>query len=138
VLEVGRIVLEGIDLIAARYRQWMAAIRDRDLETILSIYADHATYMPPGREKVSGREALRSVWSGYLQRKSFVAEYTPDIRVSHSGDMAYDIGRYKISMIKVEGPVSFVGKYVVVWERTEGVWRAVLDMDNDNGPSLRP
>ena len=116
----------------------MAAIRDRDLETILSIYADHATYMPPGREKVSGREALRSVWSGYLQRKAFVAEYTPDIHLSPSGDMAYDIGRYKISMTKEEGPVTFVGKYVVVWERIEGLWKAVLDMDNDDGPSVRP
>jgi ketosteroid isomerase-like protein len=124
-----------IDLITERYQQWMAAIRQRDLETILSIYADHATYMPSGRPKASGREALRAIWGSYLQRQNFVAEYTPDIHVSSGGDMAYDIGCYKISMTKESVPVTFVGQYVVVWERIDDTWKAILDMDNESGPS---
>ncbi|MCW5669093.1 MAG: DUF4440 domain-containing protein [Hydrogenophaga sp.] len=126
---------DAVAAITQRYQEWMKAIRDRDLETILSIYAEDATYMPPGRPLATGRENLRAVWGGYLQRKDFVAEYTPTLHVSDAGDMAYDIGHYRISMTKDEGPVSFVGKYVVVWKKVAGQWRAMLDMDNDNGPA---
>lgn len=125
---------DAVAAITQRYQEWMKAIRERDLEGILSIYADDATYMPPGRPLASGSAKLREVWGGYLQRKDFIAEYTPTLHVSDAGDMAYDIGRYRISMTKDEGPVSFVGKYVVVWQKLNGQWRAMLDMDNDNGP----
>lgn len=119
--------------IQERYQAWMRAIRERDLDTILDIYADHATYMPPGRPQASGREALRQVWGGYLQREDFAARYTPTLHLSAGGDMAYDIGAYEISMKKEGRPVSFTGKYVVVWQRIDGRWKAVVDMDNDNG-----
>lgn len=125
---------DPVDAIRERYAQWMRAIKERDLETILDIYAEHATYMPPGRPKASGRAALREVWGGYLQRKDFTAVYTPTIHVSEGADMAYDIGHYRISMTRDEGPVSFEGKYVVVWQLIAGRWQAVVDMDNDNGP----
>ena len=67
---------DAVAAITQRYQEWMKAIRDRDLETILSIYADDATYMPPGRPMATGSAKLREVWGGYLQRKNFVAEYT--------------------------------------------------------------
>lgn len=123
----------AVAAIEQRYQEWMKAIRERDLDGILGIYADHATYMPPGSHKASGTDALRKIWGGYLQREDFVALYTPTIHVSDAGDMAYDIGHYKISMKKEGKPVSFEGKYVVVWQLIAGQWRAVLDMDNDNG-----
>jgi len=122
-----------VTAITERYHQWMKAIRDRDLGTIISIYADHATYMPSGKMKARGQEALRNIWNAYLQRKDFVAEYTPDIHVSQSGDMAYDIGHYKISMTKDEESITLSGKYVVVWELIGGTWKAVVDIDNDDG-----
>jgi ketosteroid isomerase-like protein len=121
--------VEDVAAIEQRYQAWMKAIRERDLDGILGIYADHATYMPPGSQKASGTDALRKIWGGYLQREDFVALYTPTIHVSDAGDMAYDIGHYKISMKKEGKPVSFEGKYVVVWQLIDAQWRAVLDMD---------
>ena len=83
-------------------------------------------------------EAQFATWESFVgDIKDFVAEYTPTLHVSDAGDMAYDIGRYRISMVKDEGPVSFVGKYVVVWKKVDGQWRAMLDMDNDNGPEAQ-
>lgn len=122
-----------IDHLRGRYADWMKAIRERDLEAILGIYADHATYMPPGRPKAQGKEALRAVWGGYLQRRDFVAEYAPTLTVAHGGDMAYDIGHYRITMVLDSGPVEYVGKYVVVWQLLDGRWQAVVDIDNSNG-----
>ncbi|MCJ0766191.1 YybH family protein [Variovorax terrae] len=123
------------DVIKARYKAWMEAIRNKDLDTVMDMYADDATYMPPGRKPIVGKAAVRQNWAAYLQRDSFVANYTPTIQVSQSGDMAFDIGHYEISMKKDGQPVTFVGKYVVVWRLIDGQWKAVVDIDNDNGPS---
>lgn len=97
----------AIAAILARYQHWMQSIRERDLEAILDIYADNATYMPPGKPAFSGKQALREVWAGYLQREDFVASYVPTLHLCDAGDMAYDIGRYRIAMKKEGLPVSF-------------------------------
>ena len=109
------------------------ARRDAEIVRSLSLRPDRQT-RPSRRPKASGTAALREVWGGYLQREAFTAVYTPTIHVSQQGDMAYDIGHYRISMKKEGVPVSFEGKYVVVWELIDGRWKAVLDMDNDDGP----
>ena len=125
----------AVTAILERYQHWMRSIRARDLDAILDLYADDATYMPPGKPAFSGKQALREIWSSYLQRDGFVASYFPTIQLSAAGDMAYDIGRYQISMEKEGRPVAFEGKYVVVWKLVDGLWKAVVDIDNDNGLS---
>lgn len=123
----------AVGAIEGRYKAWMEAIRMKDLDTIVDMYADDAMYMPPGRPPLSGKAAVRENWAGYLQRDSFEAVYTPTIQVSEAGDMGYDIGHYEISMKKEGKPVTFVGKYVVVWKFINGQWKAAVDIDNDNG-----
>lgn len=125
----------SVSAILERYQQWMQAIRMHDIEAILDIYADDATYMPPGKPAFSGKQALREIWASYLQREEFVASYFPVIHLSDAGDMAYDIGRYLISMKKDGRQLTFEGKYVVIWKLVEHRWKAVVDMDNDNGPT---
>ncbi|MNK53295.1 hypothetical protein D3C87_722480 [compost metagenome] len=123
---------QAVQQIQALYGDWMRAIRERNLDAIVANFSDHMTYMPPGRPKASGKAYVREVWAGYLQRKNFVAHYEPTIHVSEKGDMAYDIGAYRITMDNDQGPVEFTGKYVVIWELISGQWKAVLDMDNSN------
>ena len=126
----------AIDLIMERYQAWMQAIRNRDLEAILDIYADDATYMPPGKPAFVGKQSLREIWGSYLQREDFAANYFPTIHVSDAGDMAYDTGRYRITMKKEGRPTAFDGKYVVVWRLIGSQWQAVVDIDNDSGSSV--
>lgn len=125
----------AVEAITARYGEWMTAIRNGDLEAILDIYADDATYMPPGRASCTGKQRLREVWSSYLQREAFSAEYFPSLHLSDAGDMAYDIGHYRISMKKNGVDTAFEGKYVVVWKKLSDQWKAMVDIDNDNDPA---
>ena len=125
----------AVEAIRERYKVWMEAIRVKDLNRIADIYADDATYMPPGRKPLIGKAAIRENWAGYLLRDGFTAKYTPTIQVSKAGDMAFDIGHYEISMKKDGQSLTFVGKYVVVWRLDNGQWKAVADIDNDNGLS---
>lgn len=86
----------------------MRAIKERDLESILDIYADDATYMPPGRSPSAGKAALREVWASYLQREAFAAlsncfmkilehgHLRPTYRVTNGG--APEIGHVQVTV----------------------------------------
>ena len=56
------------------------------------------------------------------------------IHVSDDGTMAYDVGTYRLAYDGPSGRVEDNGKYLVVWERRDGEWKAVADMINTARP----
>ena len=48
--------------------------------------------------------------------------------------MAYDVGTYRLAYDGPSGPVEDNGKYLVVWEKRDGEWKAVADMINTDRP----
>jgi ketosteroid isomerase-like protein len=57
------------------------------------------------------------------------------IKVAHSGDLAYEIGTYSLSYDGDQGRVQDMGKYLVVWEKVDGDWKAMVDTDNSDLPA---
>ena len=47
--------------------------------------------------------------------------------VSEAGDMAYCYGT---TLLKVKGAADTPGKYVSVWRKVDGEWRAVIEINN--------
>ncbi|WP_281718804.1 YybH family protein [Pandoraea apista] len=113
-----------------RYEDWMSAIVSKDIDVIESLYADDAVYMPPGRARCVGKAAVVANWKMYFERADFQARYTPQLDVSASEDVAYDIGTYRLTLTRAGEPVEVVGKYVVVWKKLAGEWRVSVDIDN--------
>ena len=54
---------------------------------------------------------------------------TDKVEVARSGDIAYDVGSYALTMSDPEGkPVTQKGRYVVVWKKaTDGTWKVAVD-----------
>ena len=44
--------------------QWQEAAKAKDLDHFLSFYAEDAMVFPPNAPLVSGKDAIRSLWSG--------------------------------------------------------------------------
>jgi ketosteroid isomerase-like protein len=66
----------------------------------------------------------------------FDLTFTPEqIIVSSSGDMALDRGTFKLAVAPKGTPMSDTGKYVVVWRKTGGEWKAVADIFNSDLPA---
>lgn len=57
------------------------------------------------------------------------------IEASSSGDLAYEIGTYQLSFEKGGQRVDDRGKYVVVWKRIDGAWKAAADILNSDLPA---
>jgi len=53
------------------------------------------------------------------------------IEVARSGDLAYEIGTYELTGNDAKGrPQTAKGKYVVVWKKQAGSWKAAADIFN--------
>jgi ketosteroid isomerase-like protein len=59
------------------------------------------------------------------------------VEVARSGDLAYAIGTYTLTMKDSQGkPIADRGKFMEVWKRQpDGKWKAVADTYNSDLPS---
>ena len=117
--------------------RWLELIRAKDAAAIASsIYAPGGALMPPNSPAAIGTSAVQQGWQGMFDTPGFALTFEPqEIVVSSSGDMAYDRGTYRFSATPESGAITDSGKYVVVWRKIGGQWRAVADIFNSNSPA---
>jgi ketosteroid isomerase-like protein len=125
-------------LLEARQAEFFAAVSARDADWIADLFAEaaelHVANMPP----VVGRNAIRQFYGRLFEFLSASTAEPSATRVSASGDMAYSTGRTTNEFRGADGPISYAGKYVLVWERREDDWRVVLYAISANQPPASP
>ncbi len=115
---------------------WVAAVARKDVKAIANLYATDGVFLPQNGPMTVGREAIGKAWAGLLQLPGVTLTFKPTrIDVTKSGDMAADIGTYKLSFDTKQGRVRDLGKYVVVWKKVDGEWKALADIFNTNLPA---
>ena len=112
--------------------EWSRAIEAKDLEKATSFYADDASVYPSNAPLVTGRDNIRQTWSHFFDTPGFQLQFAPTkVEVAKSGDLAYDAGTFEGKMNGSDGtPTTVQGKYVVVWKKQNGQWKAVADIFN--------
>lgn len=116
-------------------RQWVEWVAAKDVKAIVDLYAEDGVIMPPNAAQAQGAEAIGAVWESITQLPEVAMSFEPTtIEVAQSGDMAYDIGTYSLSFAADQGRVEDEGKYVVVWVKEGGDWKAAADIFNSNQP----
>ena len=118
--------------------QWLNAEQAKDVDTVLSFFADDASVLSPNAPIVTGKEAIRARLSEEYSGPGFAISWqTTKVEVSRSGDLAYSHGTYEVTVNVPEGnPVTDKGKWVTVWEKQPGgTWKVVIDIWNSDGPA---
>jgi len=113
------------------------AVAERNLEVIVSFYAEEAVLLPTAEPIVVGKSSIREEWQHILSIPNFQNKSTlTKIDVSGGGDMAYSMGTYLTTMLGENGkPVTEPGKWLSVWKRqADGSWRIVVDTYNTDIP----
>lgn len=120
-------------------RSWAKSVKDRDVEKMLSYWADDAMVMSPNEASVVGIEALRGMVERSMKIPGFEIYWEPkEAFVSKSGDLGYVIIKNYMTM-----PTDTLGntrtvfnKGVEIWKKQEnGVWKNVVDISNSD-PSI--
>jgi uncharacterized protein (TIGR02246 family) len=118
---------------------WVVDWNSKDIEKIVSHYADDAIFMEPAIPAMKGKEAIRLGLRVFLEDKNFNITFTPTrVETSKAGDLAYSHGTYAAKMTdpKTNKPVSETGKYVCVYRKhNDGSWKSILDINNPDGPA---
>lgn len=111
-------------------KQWAAAAQKKNLEGAVAPYAESGSLLAPGAPIATGAKQIRDTWQHFLSDPNIESvNFGPTkVEVSKSGDMAYDTGWTEI---KTKSGTD-KGKYVVVWRKVGGKWKAVADIFNSD------
>ena len=108
-------------------QDWFKLESDHQVDKIFERYiTDDIIFQAAGMPQFVGKEA------NYAFMKPFIEEYIISgngkptrIEVASSGDLAYDLGNSTIMMNGPNGPYEDKQKYLIVWKKIDGKWKAV-------------
>ena len=122
--------------IRAQVDRWHELMKVGDAAGVADLYTADGAVMPPNAPIGKGREAILATWSALLKTPGFGLQITPEeIVVASSGDMALDRGTYRLTVAPDGKPQVDTGKYVVVWRKIGGEWKAAADIINSDLPA---
>jgi len=117
--------------VASVSEQWAKLWSAKNLDGVVALYAEDAVFLPSTGTRVEGRDAIRELF------KSALAAYDPDITVRSTkseivGDLAYDIGEYRETVMNKGVASTGRGSYLVVLRRSpSNRWLIVSQMWTD-------
>lgn len=118
--------------------QWVEAFKASDVEKIASFFATEGVSMSTGFPVAIGPENIR-----IKDKKQFAdttllfntyASTTDIIEISASGDLAYARGHDEISKKTKDGLVKSTGKWVDIYKKVNGEWKAIVSIGNSDNP----
>jgi uncharacterized protein (TIGR02246 family) len=114
----------------AALKQWAAAAQAKDAAKFASFYTDDGLLLMEGAPDQRGMAALKEGAAGMMSDPHFNLVFAADeVVVARSGDVAYDVGSYALTMSGPDGnPLTQKGQYVDVWRKNAiGEWKVAVD-----------
>ena len=113
--------------------QWSKVADAKDLDKTVSFYDDDAVVMPPNQPMVISKDGIRNLWKSFLNSLTSIRWKTTRVETSKSGDMAYLVGTYEMTM---KDGTNDRGKYCEVWKKkADGKWKVATDMFSSDLPA---
>jgi uncharacterized protein (TIGR02246 family) len=128
--------------ITADQKKWNDQFKSKDLEGLLSHYADDAFFIAPGVPAADGATAIRKAYAEGLSDRNFDIDIGSDkVDVAGSGDLAYVRGHFseKYTDPKSGQVMSHTGTYLTVYKKqADGSWKSVEDFAVADPASEKP
>ena len=118
--------------------QWTAAILAKDIDKIMSIFAPEAVVMNANAPAFIGiqpvRKSLESWFSDTTIFHDTFASAIDIIEVSSAGDLAYVRGNSRLNISTIRGVVEETDKWITIYKKINGEWKAIVDIWNSDMP----
>jgi ketosteroid isomerase-like protein len=108
----------------ARSDSLEAAEAALDKGRAIAFWAPDAIIQPAGMPQVNGRDSVAALYTFFFEKaglKGLIGKPT-QITMSQSGDLAFEVGVNHLTFGSPKGDLLDVGKYLMVWKKTNGVW----------------
>lgn len=119
-----------INLILSNIKQFSQAYMDGDFRKMAEAYTEDGKIMPNNTMIIEGHEAIYERWV-LPEGVTILKHKVMPEEIKIIGDYAYDIGYYEGQTKQLDGNIaSWKGKYVIVWQKVEDVWKIYVDIWN--------
>lgn len=102
----------------------------KDLDRIMTFFAEEIVYMPPGVPPLFGKEAVREYLDGAFDLLEDAKAGSDRVEVSDSRDLAYSVGWFKSKRVNMEHYLEF--KYHFTLKKIENDWKIVAESVSRN------
>lgn len=112
-------------------KEWSQAAAAKDVDRLVSFYADDALVSDPNHVTMNGKDAIRTGLTQFFATPGVsLSSQTVKVVVVRNGDLAYTHGTYMVLMNNPKGgPLTDRGSRVTVYKKQlDGKWKAVADM----------
>ena len=119
------------DKIMQLSKEWSQIVATKDIDKIVSYWADDAFVMQEGRPPFNGKQAIQQMVEESFQMPGFSITWQPQsVEVSGSGDMAYMIENAQVSFNDSTGKkITINNKAVSIWRKqADGSWKNAVDI----------
>ena len=126
--------------IVDRADAYRKAVVAADVPALASMFDDDAILMPPNQRFLRGRLPIRHFYEDWCHSPMRPSAFTfHHLDATISGDSAYDVGTYKMSIPAGPGrSIDDTGKYTVLLKRSAGEWKiSYLIFNSDLPPHPR-
>jgi ketosteroid isomerase-like protein len=99
---------------------------DTDVEEEMKYFVEDTILIPPNAPPVKGISAIRAAVKEMVKTDWDLGDPgrgVLNLEISASGDLAYDVGRYKLVNKRLEGPVEERGYFVTLYKKIDGDWK---------------
>jgi ketosteroid isomerase-like protein len=117
--------------------RWEQAMIDKDVNTIMGMYADDVYSLPSYTPMMRGKSDLESHYRKEMESGFTFNEVNFNtVEVKQDGNLAVEVGTYEMSMSMPTGEeMNDNGKYITVWERQGNDWKVIMEAWNsDHNP----
>jgi len=106
------------------------AIAKKNMAAIVELYADDATIMAPGGQKIQGRKAIADYWYKMADATSMKSEI---VELGGNSKMLYQVGRWTITKVESGTEKTITTDVVIVWKR-ENNYSYKIQLNSSNNP----
>ena len=118
--------------------QWNQDYVSRDVDKIMSHYADDAVVMVPGTPISNGKAAIREGVKPMVADPAMVLKFASTrVEVAKSGDLAWTQGTYTLTLTDPQSHqvINDHGSYVTTFRKQpDGSWKVVADIATSEVP----
>lgn len=112
-------------------QEWSQSASTKDVEKVVSYWADDAVLMSAGQPALEGKAAIKQMVEESFKTPGFAISWQPKkVVVSENGDMAYLIEDSQVSFSDSTGKVTTMNNQAVsIWRKQpDGSWKNVVDI----------
>jgi ketosteroid isomerase-like protein len=120
-----------------RSAQIVAAEASRDIDSVLTFYAENAVIHPPGAPLAQGHQAIRRLYQEFYRTVPFTSfkASTSTLEICSGADLAYETGVNRFEFDRGGAKTEELGKYLTVRRKSGGKWQVVAVAFSGDHPS---